>query len=82
LYGYSWIQRNTAGYTNTRSLAKYKIETDIELLIYRNTRVTKDTVRYRRDTGKIQAGHPKNTRQGPGDGEGSLRVARDLSLSR
>ena len=24
----------------------------------------KDTVRYRQDTGKIQVGHPKNTRQG------------------
>ena len=27
-------------------------------------RDTKDTVRYRRDTGEIQAGYPKNTRQG------------------
>jgi len=31
-------------------------------------RDTKDMVRYRRDTGEIQAGYPKNTRQGRASG--------------
>jgi len=53
-YGYSWIQLDTAGYSG--SAAKW-LDTGIQ-------RDTKDTVRYRQDTGEIQTGDPKNTRQG------------------
>jgi len=53
-YGYSWIQWDTAGYSG--SAAKW-LDTGIR-------RDTKDTEKYRQDTGEIQKGYPKNTRQG------------------
>jgi len=53
-YKYSWIQWDTAGYSG--SAAEW-LDTGIQ-------RDTKDMVRYRQDTGEIQAGDSKNTRQG------------------
>jgi len=62
---YSCIQRDTA----------YSIHSGIpwiccKMARYRSiqgyTGDTEDAVRYRRDTGEIQAGDPKNTRQGEG----------------
>jgi len=58
---YVRIQLDTVGYSGySGSAAKW---IDIES-IQGYTGYPKDTVRYRRDTGKIQAGHPPNTRQG------------------
>ena len=51
---YVRIQLDTAGYSG--SAAKW-LDTEIQ-------RDTKDTVRYRQDTGEIQTGDPKNIRQG------------------
>ena len=53
-YEYSWIQWDIAGYSG--SAAEW-LDTGIQ-------RDTKDMVRYRQDTGEIQAGDSKNTRQG------------------
>jgi len=69
---YGEIQRDTARYVRIQldivrysgkqwtccKIDRYRIHTGID------ARDTKDMVRYRRDSGKIQAGHPKNTRQG------------------
>jgi len=61
------------GYSGSTSAAKW---IDIQNQ-YKDIRDTKDTVRYRRDTGEIQVrdmghgrdmGHPKNTRQGRATG--------------
>ena len=58
---YVRIQLDTVGYSGIQwiccKMARY-------ISTYRDTWDTKDTVRYRRDTGEIQAGHHKNTRQG------------------
>jgi len=48
-----WIQWDTAGYSGYA--AKW-LDTGIQ-------RYTKDTVRYRQDSGEIQMGDPQNTRQ-------------------
>ena len=53
-YEYSWIQWDTAGYSG--SAAEW-LDTGIQ-------RDTKYMVRYRQDTGEIQAGDSKNTCQG------------------
>jgi len=53
--GTAWIQSDTAGYSG--SAAKW-------LDAGRIQRDTKDTVRYRQDTGGIRAEYPKNTCQG------------------
>jgi len=56
---YVRIQLDTAGYS--RSAAEW-LDTGIQ-------RDTKDMVRYRQDTGEIQAGDSKNTRQGRAQAE-------------
>jgi len=58
IYGYSWIQWDTAGYSG--SAAKW-----LDIVgIQHTAQYHKDMVRYKQDTGEIQAGDPKNTRQG------------------
>jgi len=55
------MQMDTVGYSGIQWISAAKW---LDIDQYRDTRDTKDTVRYRRDTGEIQAGYPKNTLQG------------------
>jgi len=58
---YVRIQLDTVGYSGIQwiccKMNRYRIDTGIN-------GIPKDSVKYRQDTGEIQAGHPKNTRQG------------------